>query len=187
VVDNRVQEGRYARAVKHCGDDKMLYGPKGALDLTDGEHMKMLATLNRSRKRDRQRRLLMIRLEAAMPNGHMLQMTDDVTVEHILPKAGGQWWNERFPDSAMRTEASNLLGNLILVSHAQNTVAGAKPYHEKRKVFFNTPNAPIFATTRDIVSVEEWTMQAIERRHENLVRILCEDWGLVRGADSQAA
>jgi hypothetical protein len=187
VIDNRVQESRYARAVKYCGDDKALYGPKGALELTENEYMKFLATLNKSRKRDRQRRLLLIRLEAAMPGGHLLQMTDDVTVEHILPKAGGAWWNDRFPDAAMRTEASNLLGNLILVTFAQNTAAAAKPYHDKRKVFFNTPGAQIFALTRDIVGVEEWTMQAIERRHENLVRILCEDWGLVQGGVLQPA
>ena len=40
-----------------------------------------------------------MRLEAAMPGGHLLRMTDDVTVEHVLPKSGGAWWNERFPDS----------------------------------------------------------------------------------------
>src|SRR5690606_13591174 len=75
VVDNRRQEARYARAVKHVGDDKMLYGPKGALELTESEQMRFFATLNRSRKRDRQRRLLLMRLEAAMPNGHILEMT----------------------------------------------------------------------------------------------------------------
>jgi hypothetical protein len=187
VIDNRVQESRYARAVKNVGDDRMLYGPKGALELTDGEYMKFIETLNRSRKRDRQRRLLMIRLEAAMPGGYLLQMTDDVTVEHILPRAGGVWWNERFPDPGMRTEASNLLGNLVLITYGQNSTAGTKSYAEKRKVMFNTPGAPIYALTRDIASIEDWTMQAIERRHENLVRILCEDWGLIRGGASQAA
>ncbi len=181
VVDSRLQEGRYARAVKHVADDKMLYGPKGALELTEKEHMAFIATLNRSRKRDRQRRLLLMRLEAAMPNGHLLEMTDDITVEHILPKAGGAWWSERFPDSALRTEAANLLGNLVLITHAQNTLADTKPYPEKRKIFFNTPGAPIHALTRDIAGVDDWTLQAIEERHERLVRILCEDWGLVRG------
>jgi hypothetical protein len=187
VIDNRVQQSRYARAVKHCGDDKMLYGPKGALELTDNEHMRFIATLNRSRKRDRQRRLLMLRLEAAMQGGQTLQMTDDVTVEHVLPRAGGVWWNERFPDAAMRAEASNLLGNLVLITHAQNSAVGTKPYPDKRKVFFNTPGAAIHALTRDIAGIEEWTMQAIEERHERLVRILSEDWGLVRGDASQAA
>lgn len=187
VIDNRVQQSRYARAMRNVGDDKALYGPKGALELTDTEYMKFIETLNKSRKRDRQRRLLMIRLEAAMPGGHQLQMTDDVTVEHILPRAGGAWWNERFPDPGLRSEAANLLGNLILITYAQNSAAGAKSYPDKRKVFFNTPGAPIYALTRDIAGVEEWTMQAIERRHENLVQILCEDWGLIRGGASQAA
>jgi hypothetical protein len=187
VVDNRQQEARYARAMKNVGDDKALYGPKGALELTEKEQMGFFATLNRSRKRDRQRRLLMMRLEAAMPNGHMLEMTNDVTVEHVLPRAGGPYWNDRFFDKVRRAEAAHLLGNLVLITHAQNTVADTKPYPEKRKVFFNTPGAPIHQVTRDIAGIDDWTLNAIEERHERLVRILCEDWGLVRSETSQAA
>jgi hypothetical protein len=187
VVDNRLQEGRYARAVKGVSDDKQLYGQRGALELTDGEQMKFFAQLNRSRKNDRQRRLLLIRLEAALPNGRLLQMTDDVTAEHVLPKGGGPWWNERFPDKVRRVEAASLLGNFVLCTYAQNALADTKPYHDKRKVFFNTPGAPIYELTRDIVPIEDWTLQAIEERHERLVRILCEDWGLVRGGPAPAA
>jgi hypothetical protein len=187
VVDNRAQQSRYGRAVKNVGDDRVLYGPKGALELTEKEQMAFFATLNRSRKRDRQRRLLMMRLEAALPNGNMLQMTDDVTVEHVLPRAGGTYWNERFIDKVRRNEAAHLLGNLVLVTHAQNTLADTKPYLDKRKIFFNTPGAPIHQVTRDIHSIEDWTLNAIEERHERLVRILCEDWGLVRSDTSQAA
>ncbi len=188
VVDSRAQEGRYARAVKYVGDDKMLYGPKGALELTEKEQMTFFATLNRSRKRDRQRRLLLMRLEAAMPNGNLLQMTDDVTVEHVLPRGGGgAYWDTRFTDKVRRIETAHLLGNLVLVTHAQNTIADTKPYPEKRKIFFNTPGAPIHQVTRDLVGIEEWTLHAIEERHERLVRILCEDWGLVRSDTSQAA
>jgi hypothetical protein len=175
------------RALKNVGDDKALYGPKGALELTEKEQMGFFATLNRSRKRDRQRRLLMMRLEAAMPNGHMLEMTNDVTVEHVLPRAGGPYWNDRFFDKVRRAEAAHLLGNLVLITHAQNTVADTKPYPEKRKVFFNTPGAPIHQVTRDIAGIDDWTLNAIEERHERLVRILCEDWGLVRSETSQAA
>ncbi|MBL8536863.1 MAG: DUF262 domain-containing protein [Hyphomonadaceae bacterium] len=187
VVDNRLQEGRYARAVKHCGDDKMLYGPRGALELTETEHLKFIATLNKSRKKDRQRRLLLIRMEAALPDGRLLEMTDDVTVEHILPKAGGPWWNERFPDVGMRTELANLLGNLTLISLAQNSAADTKAFPEKRKIFFSTIGAPVYGLTADFEGVTEWTRDAIERRHERLVRILCEDWGLIRGDESKAA
>lgn len=180
MIDNRRQEPRYARAVKGVADDRQLYGPSGAIELTETEHHKFIATLNRSRKRDRQRRLLLIRLEASMPGGHCLRMNDDVTVEHILPKAGGVSWNERFPDAVRRNDASNLLGNQILVTHDQNKIADTKPYAEKRKIFFNTPGAPIYALTKDIAAIDDWTYDVIEARQERLVRLLCADWGLVR-------
>ena len=55
-----------------------------------------------------------------------------------------------------------------------------KPYPEKRTVYVDT-NAPIYALTKDIAPIGDWSLQAIEERHERLVRILSEDWGLVRG------
>jgi hypothetical protein len=187
VIDNRLQEARYARAMKSCGDDRQLYGPKGALELTDVEHMHFIAMLNKSRKRDRQRRLLLMRLEAALPGGHALSMNDDVTVEHILPRAGGPYWNERFPDSAMRNEAANLLGNLTLLTYDQNKAADTRPYPEKRKIFLDTKGAPVHALTKDMAAAPDWTLEAIEARQERLVRALCEDWGLIRDAADQAA
>jgi len=180
VIDNRVREKRYAVAVKSVGDDKELHSVRG-LALDAAENDKFIFTLNRSRKRDRQRRLLMMRLEAAMPNGNLLRMTDDVTVEHVLPKGGSAWWNERFPDPALRAELAHLLGNMVLITYEQNKDADTKPYPKKRQVYFDTANAPIHAITKDVASIEEWTLNAIEERHERLVRILCEDWGLVRG------
>jgi hypothetical protein len=183
VIDARAQEKRFERAVRGVGDDKQLYGEKGALDLTHAEHMKFIATLNRSRKRDRQRRLLLIRVESALAGGSQLAMTDDVTVEHILPKSGSAWWNERFPDSGLRNELANLLGNLTLLTYEQNKIADNSPYPEKKRNYFNTPGAPIHALTKSLASIDEWTLEVIERRHEDLVRQLCEDWGLVRGDD----
>lgn len=178
VVETRVRESRYAAAVRHVGDDKALFSTK-ALELTDAEHNRFIEALNRPRKRDRLRRLLLMRIEAAMPNGRLLTMTDDVTVEHVLPKNGGPWWNERFPDAALRSDLAHLIGNWVLISHKQNTAADVKPYPEKRRIYF-ADGAPIHMVTRDIVGVEEWSLQAIEERHERLVRIVCEDWGLIR-------
>jgi hypothetical protein len=183
VIENRDREARYANIIKYISDDKVLHtgeGKQRALALTEAEQMRFFATLNRSRKRDRQRRLLLMRLEAAMPGGRIVRMTDDATVEHVLPKNGGPWWNERFPDPALRAELANLLGNLTLLTYDQNKVADIQAYPKKRTVYFDT-NAPIYALTKDIAPIEEWTLQAVEERHERLVRILSEDWGLVRG------
>ncbi|MGQ0532016.1 MAG: DUF262 domain-containing protein [Caulobacteraceae bacterium] len=184
VVEPRDRAERYANIVKHVGDDKVLYQGEGkhrAFLLTEAEQSRFFNALNRSRRRDRQRRLLLMRLEAAMPNGHLLKMNDDVTVEHVLPRGNAAWWNERFPDQALRSELANLLGNLVLVTFDQNSDADTKPYPKKRAIYFDTRGAPIHALTKDIGPIEEWTLQAIEERHERLVRILSEDWGLIRG------
>jgi hypothetical protein len=168
-------------------DDRKLYGPEGALELTPAEHGRFIETLNRARKRDRSRRILMMRVEAAIEGGSKLSMTDDVTVEHILPKGGSTWWNQLFPDSGLRSEAANLLGNLTLVTHDQNRRADNRPFAEKRDVIFKTPGAPIHALSRDLEAIGEWTLAAIEERQERLSRILCEDLGLIRRSSSQAA
>ncbi|MBL8546560.1 MAG: DUF262 domain-containing protein [Hyphomonadaceae bacterium] len=183
VVENRDREARYANIIKYIGDDKILHAGEGkqrALALTEAEQGRFFATLNRSRKRDRQRRLLLMRLEAAMPGGRLVRMTDDATVEHVLPKGGGPGWNDIFPDPALRNELANLLGNMTLLTYDQNKEADTKPYGKKRAIYFDT-NSPIYALSKDIAPIADWTLQAIEERHERLVRILSEDWGLVRG------
>jgi hypothetical protein len=108
-------------------------------------------------------------------------MMDDVTVEHVLPRGRSPWWSQLFPDEKLRIELANLLGNLVLITYEQNKEADNKPYPKKRQIYFDTANAAIHSVTKDLASIEEWTLQAIEDRHERLVRILCEDWGLVRG------
>ncbi|MGE0597009.1 MAG: DUF262 domain-containing protein [Hyphomonadaceae bacterium] len=178
VIDNRRQDGRFAAAMRSVGDDKALYGPKGPLVLTDTEHMNFIARLNHPGKHAKPRRKLMLRLEAAMPGGSRVSLDEDCTVEHVLPRRGGPWWNERFPDPKMRQETANLLGNLVLVTHDQNEVADNGPFPFKRDVFFKTKGAPVHAVTRDIATIEEWTLDVIEARQERLVRILCADWDL---------
>jgi hypothetical protein len=188
VIDNRQQDARYSRAMKGCADDRLLYGPKGALELNEGEQMRFIATLNKSRKRDRLRRLLLMRLEASLPGGHLLTMTDDATVEHILPRAGGGEWNTLFSDPAMRTDAANLLGNLTLVTYDQNKDADNKGFADKSNVYFKfRGNPPVHALTKDIANVPAWTLDEIEARQERLVRRICADWGLLSEAAYEPA
>jgi hypothetical protein len=72
------------------------------------------------------------------------------------------------------TRLANLLGNLTLLTYDQN--AATTNRIRRSGVYFDT-NAPIHALTKDIAPIEDWTLQAIEERHERLVRILSEDWG----------
>lgn len=183
VIENKVREKRFARAARLANDEK-AYLPKGPLDLSDGERLDFIERLNRSSKRDRLRRLILIRIEAALPGGSILTLRDDVTVEHLLPKANVQWWSDRFPDKRRRDDLCHLIGNQILITHRQNEAADTRPYPQKREIYFNTPGAKIYAITRTIETVQEWTQDVIGARQEELVRHLAMDWDLMPTAGS---
>ncbi|HRO02526.1 MAG TPA: DUF262 domain-containing HNH endonuclease family protein [Terricaulis sp.] len=178
VIDTRSQEGRYRRAMLGVADDKKLYGERGALELTKREYDLLVAHMNHMRRRDRQRRLLLIRIEAALKSGHLIDMTDDASVEHILPKGGGPAWNTLFPDPQRRLKVANMIGNLTLITHEQQKLADNRSYADKRKVFFETPGAPLHMLTENISPVPEWTEQVIEKRTYFLIQELFNDWGL---------
>jgi len=179
VIDNTVREDRFSLAMQQACSES-VYQEGGALDLEEPERLAFIERLNRSSKTDRQRRMLLLRVEAALPGGKVLPRRSDVTVEHVLPAGNAPWWNERFPSGRMRQDYANLLGNLILITRRQNVKADNKPYPEKRKIYFGTQGAPVHAITRSIERVEDWNIDVIERRHERMVHLLCADWDIVR-------
>ncbi|MES1156618.1 MAG: DUF262 domain-containing HNH endonuclease family protein [Alphaproteobacteria bacterium] len=179
VIDNTVREDRFSLAMQQACDEA-VYCEKGPLDLSEPEKLAFIERLNRSSKGDRQRRMLLLRVEAALPGGKVLPRRSDVTVEHVLPTGNAPWWNERFASGRMRQDYANLLGNLILITRRQNVNADNKPYPEKRKIYFGTQGAPIHAITRSIERIEDWNINVIESRHERMVHLLCADWDIVR-------
>ncbi len=183
VIENRSQTKRYEKVVAEVRAKSAFHDGGEALALRDAEHGKFVAAMNRSRRRDRQRRLLLIRIEGAIPGGHLLSMTDDVEVEHVMPKANHAWWEARIPDAALRAEFCNLIGNQTLVTHEQNKLADRRPYPEKYQVYFNTRGAPVHALTEMLRPVKEYTVQVIDGRHEKLVHTLFKDWGMTSDKD----
>jgi hypothetical protein len=183
AIENRGQTKRYENVVAEVRAKSAFENGGKALALSEAEHGRLVAALNRSRKRDRQRRLLLIRIEGAMESGHLLSMTDDIEAEHIMPKSNEAWWEARFPDSTLRAEFCHLVGNLTLVTHHQNRLADRKSWPEKHDIYFNTEGAPVHQITEALRDVKEFTAQTIDARHEKLVYQLFKDWGMTSEKD----
>lgn len=179
ATDKRRQDKRYAEIVRNVHDDKALYGPGKPLELTPRERNLFIDQLDRPRPRDHMRRLLVFRIEAALPGGHLLTIRDNATIEHIMPAKGGHEWEQICPNKGERTKLANLLGNFTLLTQKQNEKAGNQGFAAKREIYFKTPGAPIHKLTEDIAEVKQWTREDIERRHDRLMNVLCRDWGLV--------
>lgn len=173
-VDTKTRRTRLQRAWDKIAEDKDLTGPGGALELPPAIRAHLLARLSNSSRRDYLRRYLVLRINGAL--GEPLPGDADAYVEHILPKSWSDDWKRRFPRDAYQ-EFANMIGNYTLLTDTQNKEAENKKFSDKRKIYFDE-RYPVRALTRDLEKVSDWTVEALDERHERLIRIMSNEWEL---------
>ncbi|MBI1252610.1 MAG: DUF262 domain-containing protein [Alphaproteobacteria bacterium] len=188
IGDPNEKSKRLARIWAAGADEKLLFGADGALTLSEAERRALLGRVsgqfNRDNKTDASlRRIVCARTNAAMEGGEVPSLDDRVTtLEHILPaRGGGKSWETNFPTLEQRDRYAHILGNWTFVTKRQNGRCGAKSFQEKRKIYFESPDGQMWAIMRDIQDVEDWTWEAIERRHQRLTGLLARDLNLHGG------
>lgn len=173
---------RLARADKiyaALDDAAKLLGPGGPIMLSQGEIREMQGIFRSPFRRDHfRRRFILLRLNAALPNGEVLAPTEDATVEHVLPIKAKDAWERAFPDAQVRETLTHSCGNMTLLTQAQNAAAADKLYAAKREIYFNWPNAPLRALTATIEPIGEWTPAAIRNRTKSLMDAIERDLGI---------
>ncbi len=127
----------------------------------------------------KQRRALLMRIEAAAPGGRLLAAEADSTVEHILPRAppkGSQWYEEwsRTRDIEDLTES---LGNYTLLTKAENQEADTRGFAEKLEIFFRN-GEPSHALSADLRGLTRWTPDDVRSRRDRMISYLVKDWDL---------
>ena len=94
-----------------------------------------------------------------------------VTVEHILPRnppKDSQWVN-KFTEEE-RTEWTNKLGNLVLLSGRKNSRAQNYDFEKKKTIYFGQKGTA-FRITQQLQNISEWNLHALRRRHEELLKL----------------
>lgn len=102
------------------------------------------------------------------------------TVEHICPKGAiksGDWLR-LFPKTALRQRLAQSIGNLALVTEAQNKRVNQNDFADKKWVFFPDGTASPFRLTDMLRSEKEWNADAIERRHILIMEAIKAMWQL---------
>jgi len=104
------------------------------------------------------------------------------TVEHVLPQKPSRTsqWRAWFTDNEEREACTQSLGNLVLVTRAQNDRASNQEFARKREIYFHTPGIAVPAITRDIEAVREWRAEQIRAREQRLMVMLGALWGVER-------
>lgn len=92
-----------------------------------------------------------------------------VTVEHILPQGPPEKseWMTSFTEEE-RKKWTNRLGNLVLLSGIKNSKAQNYDFGKKKDIYFKGKSTA-FKITRYLESIETWTPEEVEKRHEALL------------------
>jgi hypothetical protein len=103
----------------------------------------------------------------------------DMTVEHILPKKVGadSLWRSWYSDPEQREACTESLGNLVLVTKAQNDKAGNLDFRRKHEIYFATPGEPVPAINEGVRRCAEWKPEQVKAREAQLLALVRQLWG----------
>ncbi|MBX9589980.1 MAG: DUF262 domain-containing HNH endonuclease family protein [Hyphomonadaceae bacterium] len=125
-------------------------------------------------------KLVLLRLNDHLAGSPQIAPFDDLSVEHLLPRKPGfnSPWRECFPDPGERDRHTESLGNLVLVTKAQNDKAGNLDFARKKDVLFKAAGAPLLPVNAYVRQQNEWKAQQIRERETELLHHLDQLWNI---------
>ena len=162
------------------GDD--LKAPMSPLRLTRDEQSTFRHNLRDLHARSApMAKLVLMRLNEEMAGGPQDLPVEDLTVEHLLPRkpAPTSRWREWYPDPSERGQCTESLGNLVLMTRAQNDKAGNQDFARKQEVLLKGGGAQLPLPINDYVRRQaEWRAAQVKEREGELLRLLSRIWDI---------
>jgi hypothetical protein len=118
---------------------------------------------------------------------------EKLSIEHILPQSPSREWKNTFGGSLDITDYMYRLGNLTLLHSSPNSSGGNLSFPEKKKRYAKSTydltralaidirdgkrTKTVTAVEKlDLLPVDEWTAQALDKRHQMMMRIVSQIW-----------
>jgi hypothetical protein len=178
-VGTKRRVGRLAAVVQAIHQGQELKDPAGALHLTREEQSLIHYNLRDLHARSApMAKLVLLRLNDQIAGRRQRLTLETLTVEHLLPRKPGtsSRWREWFPDPAERGRHTESLGNLVLMTKAQNDKAGNFDFARKQEVLFKTAGAPLLPINDFVRGQSEWLAAQIKERESDLLQRLDRIW-----------
>jgi hypothetical protein len=123
-------------------------------------------------------KLVLLRLNDHLAGSPQGVPVEDLSVEHLLPRKPGinSPWRDGFPEPAERERHTESLGNLVLVTKAQNDKAGNLDFARKKDVLFKAAGATPLPVNAYVRQQSEWKASQIREREAELLRHLDQIW-----------
>jgi hypothetical protein len=163
----------------HQGDD--LRGATSPLMLTREEQSTIRHNLRDLHARSAPlAKLVLLRLNEEMAGRPQDVPVEDLTVEHILPRkpSANSRWRQWFPDPSERGRCTESLGNLVLMTRAQNDRAGNQDFAKKQQVLFAAEGVLTLPVNEQVRGQTEWRAAQIREREAELLAHLYRLWDI---------
>ncbi len=182
VVPERDHRNKhYGRVLEVINDDRALFDGEGPLAISEDDGERVAERLTGRFTSIAHRRALVLRINAAMPDGEVIPANADVSVEHILPRNldKDNYWTTVWPNSEIRQQLCETIGNYILLPAATNQKADRLDFRTKKGIYFeNGAGGHTYSITRDIIGEDLWSPDVVRRRTVRLANHLLNAWGL---------
>ena len=173
---------RYGKLIDAIDTGKDLYAEGSPLQLTEAEEREFLKELDGDvyGQVSKRRLYILLRLDSALSDASASYDHAVISIEHVLPQnpPADSKWCEWFPSKEMRAKWVHRLGNLLLLNHKKNSSASNYGFEKKKKSYFMKGGVSPFPLTSQALKETEWTLGVVERRHNELVRVLKGAWRL---------
>jgi Protein of unknown function (DUF1524)/Protein of unknown function DUF262 len=174
-TDPTVQENRFIRLTTAVHNKRPVHEwPEFTIgDTTRDEAMAILRSHNFYHKHVTNRLLRRLSYHLGRDPGVIDGV--NVSVEHILPRRPPKerQWKKDFCGSRIK-DYTNRLGNLVLLTGAQNRKADTNDWPFKREILKNSG----FDLSTDAATHAKWTPKTIEARTERLIALLLTPWDI---------
>ncbi len=178
-IGTKRRMARLAMVVQAIHQGQDLRGPASGLHLTREEQSAIHYNLRDLHARSApMAKLVLLRLNDQVAGRRQRLALEDLTVEHLLPRKPGtnSRWREWFPDPVERGRCTESLGNLVLMTKAQNDKAGNLDFARKQDVLFKTAGAPLLPINDWVRAQPEWLAAQINEREADLLGRLDRLW-----------
>jgi len=123
-------------------------------------------------------RYVLLKLDYLYQNQDQRMHFETLSVEHVLPQnpADDSQWVRDFSEDE-RTEWTDKLGNLVLITRRKNSSQGRLDYNEKKKRYFDKCIDTCPNSLR-VLRNDKWTPVELKANHEIVLKKLMDHYGI---------
>jgi len=174
---------RYSELINALQDESNKNSHISEIELKDDEKKMMTKALDGEiyELSARRRNYVILRLDAFLSDGAAFYDPSILTIEHVLPQTvdPDSEWAKTWPDHEQRKAWTHKIANLVPLNRRRNSQAQNFDFNRKKSNYFGGKNnVSSFVLTTQVLNMDEWTPEIVEKRQMELLKVFSDNWEL---------